>query len=144
MTPLFRYNTLAFLVEEQVYNLGMQVFTSKQLRTLCRMSGTRLAKITDTQLDNTVQDTLHKLRVSQRLRREGKEYRCVAPVATTAVQQQAVLVHYGHEINRRAAVEQEIWNAVNGKTPMPDVEQLRKWALKLGVPECECFKEATT
>ena len=40
-----------------------------------------------------------------------------------------------HELNRRAAVEQEIWHAANGKTPMPDREKLKQWALQLGVPE---------
>lgn len=50
-----------------------------------------------------------------------------------------------HELNRRAAVEQELWNAANGKSPLPDREKLREWALKLGVPEefrerlqCKC------
>lgn len=40
-----------------------------------------------------------------------------------------------HELNRRAAVEQELWNAANGKAPMPDREKLRDWALRLGVPD---------
>ncbi len=39
-----------------------------------------------------------------------------------------------HELNRRAAVEQEIWHCVTGKQPMPDKEKLRDWALRLGVP----------
>lgn len=40
-----------------------------------------------------------------------------------------------HELNRRAAVEQEMWNCVNGKSPMPDSAKLREWALRLGVPK---------
>lgn len=39
-----------------------------------------------------------------------------------------------HELNRRAAVEQQLWLAASGKTPMPDRQQLREWALQLGVP----------
>ncbi len=38
-------------------------------------------------------------------------------------------------LNRRAAVEQEMWHCVNGKQPMPDKEKLRDWALRLGVPD---------
>lgn len=37
-------------------------------------------------------------------------------------------------LNRRAEVEQELFDAANGKRPMPDAAQLRTWALRLGVP----------
>lgn len=47
---------------------------------------------------------------------------------------------HGANLNRRAAVEQEMWHCVNGKQPMPDKEMLREWALRLGVPAY--FKEA--
>jgi hypothetical protein len=40
-----------------------------------------------------------------------------------------------HELNRRAKVEQELWNVVNGKAPLPDQEKCRDWALRLGVPD---------
>ena len=40
-----------------------------------------------------------------------------------------------HELNKRAAVEQEMWHCINGKAPMPDKEKLRDWALRLGVPD---------
>ena len=45
------------------------------------------------------------------------------------------LNHGYHEINRRAAVEQEMWNCVHGKSLMPDADKLREWALRLGVPD---------
>lgn len=147
MTPTIMAGTQARLIEDQVYTFGRTPFTSKDLKERCRSSGTRLEKITDRQLDDSTSFALRTLVKAGRVEiavkgrgRGAQVYRCTTPVATTAAQQQATLVHYGHEINRRAAVEQEIWNAVNGKAPLPDVEQLRKWALKLGVPDCECFK----
>ena len=39
------------------------------------------------------------------------------------------------ELNARAKVETEIWECAGGKRPMPDAEQLREWALRLGMPE---------
>ena len=45
------------------------------------------------------------------------------------------LRNYGQELNRRAAVEQQLWNVYHGKRPLPDAEQCREWAVKLGVPE---------
>ena len=40
-----------------------------------------------------------------------------------------------HELNRRAKVEVELFECVAGKRPMPDKQQLREWAVRLGVPE---------
>lgn len=37
-------------------------------------------------------------------------------------------------LNRRATVEQWMFDAANGKRPMPDASELRQWALKLGTP----------
>ena len=39
------------------------------------------------------------------------------------------------DMNRRAAVEIRLWDAVSGKKPPPDAEECRALALKLGVPE---------
>lgn len=38
-------------------------------------------------------------------------------------------------LNRRARVEQWMFDAARGKRPMPTAEELRAWALKLGTPE---------
>ncbi|MBI2770345.1 MAG: hypothetical protein HYX47_12035 [Burkholderiales bacterium] len=38
-------------------------------------------------------------------------------------------------LNRRASVEQWMFDAVCGRRPMPTPEELRQWALKLGTPE---------
>lgn len=38
-------------------------------------------------------------------------------------------------LNRRAAVEQWMFDAARGKRPMPTPEELRAWAIKLGTPE---------
>jgi hypothetical protein len=38
-------------------------------------------------------------------------------------------------LSRRAAVEQLMFDAANGKRPMPAADELRQWALKLGTPE---------
>jgi hypothetical protein len=38
-------------------------------------------------------------------------------------------------LNRRATIEQLMFDAANGKCPMPDSAELRAWALKLGTPE---------
>lgn len=37
-------------------------------------------------------------------------------------------------LNRRATVEQWMFDAANGKRPLPDALELRQWALKLGTP----------
>lgn len=46
-----------------------------------------------------------------------------------------IMIDGYYELNNRASVESEMWQCVSGKKPMPDKEQLRQWALKLGVPE---------
>lgn len=43
--------------------------------------------------------------------------------------------NYPKELNRRAKVEQQMWDCYHGKAELPDKEQLRLWALELGVPE---------
>lgn len=40
-----------------------------------------------------------------------------------------------HELNQRAKVEAELFECVSDKRPMPDKNQLREWAVRLGVPE---------
>jgi hypothetical protein len=40
-----------------------------------------------------------------------------------------------YELNRRAKVEQELWDAANGKAPLPDQEKCRDLAVRLGVPD---------
>lgn len=42
---------------------------------------------------------------------------------------------YEKSLNRRAEVEEALWAAARGKTPLPDAEQCRQWALRLGVPD---------
>lgn len=43
--------------------------------------------------------------------------------------------NYAAELNRRAAVEQQLWDCWHGKRALPDKEQCAEWARKLGVPE---------
>jgi hypothetical protein len=43
--------------------------------------------------------------------------------------------NYPKELNRRAAVEQQLWNVYHGKQDPPDREKCREWALQLGVPD---------
>lgn len=43
--------------------------------------------------------------------------------------------NYAAELNRRAAVEQQLWDCWHGKRPLPDKEQCAEWARKLGVPD---------
>jgi hypothetical protein len=38
-------------------------------------------------------------------------------------------------LNRRATVEQWMFDAARGKRPMPTAEELRAWAIKLGTPD---------
>jgi hypothetical protein len=47
---------------------------------------------------------------------------------------------WGQSLNRRAEVEQMMFDAASGKRSMPTAEELREWALRLGVPDV--FKEA--
>jgi cell division septum initiation protein DivIVA len=42
--------------------------------------------------------------------------------------------HQAKELNRRASVEIKMFDAVKAGDPVP-VEQVRKWALDLGIPE---------
>lgn len=43
--------------------------------------------------------------------------------------------NYPAELNRRASVEQQMWDCVAGRKPMPNREQLAEWARKLGIPD---------
>jgi len=45
------------------------------------------------------------------------------------------LIDFPAELNRRAAVEQEMFNCINGKRMMPDKDVLKDWALRLGIPD---------
>lgn len=40
---------------------------------------------------------------------------------------------WAESLNRRVTVEQWMFDAASGKRPMPTAEQLREWAMKLGV-----------
>ncbi len=42
---------------------------------------------------------------------------------------------YELSLNRRAEVEQELWDCSRGKKQLPDAEQCKQWALRLGVPD---------
>lgn len=42
---------------------------------------------------------------------------------------------YEISLNRRAAVEQELWDCANGKRLLPDKQQCEDWARRLGVPD---------
>jgi ABC-type dipeptide/oligopeptide/nickel transport system ATPase subunit len=42
---------------------------------------------------------------------------------------------YEKSLNRRAQVEQALFDVANGKEELPSREQCREWAMKLGVPE---------
>lgn len=41
---------------------------------------------------------------------------------------------WARSLNRRAEVEQELFDASRGKRAMPTADELRAWAVKLGVP----------
>lgn len=41
---------------------------------------------------------------------------------------------YEAGLNRRAGVESELFECAAGKRPLPDQQQCRAWAIKLGVP----------
>jgi hypothetical protein len=43
--------------------------------------------------------------------------------------------HRGRSLNRRAVVEIEMWDIINGRREMATVEELRVWAVHLGVPD---------
>jgi hypothetical protein len=38
-------------------------------------------------------------------------------------------------LNRRAKIEQELFDCAVGKAPLPDKEKCKEWALRLGKPE---------
>lgn len=38
-------------------------------------------------------------------------------------------------LNRRAAIEEQLWAIFHGKRPPPTPEECREWAIKLGIPE---------
>jgi hypothetical protein len=40
----------------------------------------------------------------------------------------------GDMLNRRATVEQYLWDVANGRREAPTPEEARAWAIKLGVP----------
>lgn len=52
----------------------------------------------------------------------------------TANQSLEWMREYEKSLNVRANVEQELFNVANGSAPLPDAEQCREWAMKLGVP----------
>ena len=148
MSPLYAKWSRRGAVEAVVCTLEAP-FTTKELKHAILASGdSPLTRLDSDTLHIAIRDALRGLRKEGRVevlqtsaRGSGYVYRCTA--FTPAAQRLAadkLLLHSGHELNRRASVETELWNAVNGKAPLPDVEQLRKWALKLGVPDCECFK----
>jgi hypothetical protein len=148
-TPLYAKWSRRGAVEAVIYDLNGAAFTAKDLKHAIITSEDKLlANLNTDELHLAVRDTIRGMRAAGRIvvqktasRGGGYLYSCTQLLpAAQRLSIDKMVAHYGHEINRRAAVEQEIWNAVNGRTPLPDVEQLRKWALRLGVPECECFK----
>ena len=48
----------------------------------------------------------------------------------------AKLLEWVHkEMFRRVRVENELWDIVHGKRPLPDEKECKEWAIILGVPE---------
>ena len=45
-----------------------------------------------------------------------------------------LLTHHGDSINRRVVVEKYLYDAYQGKKPLPDKEKCKELAVKLGVP----------
>ena len=43
--------------------------------------------------------------------------------------------NYAKDLNRRAAVEQQLWDCFHGKRTLPDRQQCAEWARKLGIPD---------
>lgn len=41
--------------------------------------------------------------------------------------------NYANYLNVRVKVEQELWNCYRDKSPLPDKEKCREWAIRLGV-----------
>jgi len=46
-----------------------------------------------------------------------------------------MLRYHGKELNRRVTVENILFSMAAGKRPLPDREECRKLAMKLGTPE---------
>ena len=44
------------------------------------------------------------------------------------------LKEYEASLNRRAEVETELFDVYSGRRPLPDKDQCRRWAVKLGCP----------
>lgn len=49
---------------------------------------------------------------------------------------------WDESLNRRATVEQWMFDAARGKRPMPTPEELREWAMKLGTRDEDALREA--
>lgn len=47
-------------------------------------------------------------------------------------------------LNRRATVEQWMFDAVSGRRPLPNADELREWALKLGTTDDAQLRAAVT
>lgn len=43
--------------------------------------------------------------------------------------------YYSKSLSRRVEIENEMFRAVAGDRPMPTRQELREWALRLGVPD---------
>ena len=61
--------------------------------------------------------------------------RTVLSLVRRAVTRYRWQLDYEQSLNRRSEVEQHLWNAYNGKVPLPDKETCKNLAQKLGVPE---------
>jgi hypothetical protein len=48
-----------------------------------------------------------------------------------------ILRNHGKSLNRRAVVEQFLWDCFHGKRPLPDKEACKHLALHLGVPTAD-------
>lgn len=47
-------------------------------------------------------------------------------------------------LNRRATIEQLMFDAASGKRPMPTPDELREWALRLGTPDEALLRSAVS
>lgn len=144
---LFSKNTLGWKIEKTAKGMPTPEFSSKELRRQLETHYPEVHHVNTDTLYSVIRRTMSELvrvGIVKRLETYGKGSGGPVMYRRTDVPQQMdaaqfILKHHPHEVNRRAAVEQQMWNVVNGKAPLPDIETIRSWATKLGVPDCDCF-----
>ena len=114
-----------------------------KLQETCRALGHRLERIVGPELTPEQQ----ALRTAENYRSlmeghlaESTRYQALLFHSWKCIREQAKgLKRQAMKIKRLrkqiAEVEQELFDSARGKRPLPDAEQCRKWAIRLGVPD---------